>query len=1318
METSIVFNANENVTSAVGAMTASLTGFGAMGATLFTGMISGAVGITKALGGFSWELVQMGANAEALQGKFDIVFGGLAGTVTQQLVDFGQAAGRSKWELMQMAANLQDTLVPMGFARDEAANMSVTLTKLAVDLASFNDISDMEAYQRLQGAIIGNTENLLAFGVVANEATLKQYALNNELWNGEGVLDPLTKAQAIYGMVLSQTTDAQGDAILTAWQFNNTMKAIESVFTELRTEMGMRLIPEFNNFLGIFKSLIPGIQQFGAGFAGVIGNVMGLTYKFINGFVGSLMGMDFKQINEKSGEWGNGLITNFAKGMAEAAKYVIQVLQFIGDVITYWLVPHSPPNLLPDIDVWGERTMTEYIKGWGEADLGLFGSIASTVAEYIKQALPDETELDKLNINNAIMLSRQVVAQNIEAVNQYKDAYFEALSSNNNITQYLAKNIQDLSYYSNKMAEEYQNGTLGNIAPTLEWNEVVEQAISNISEAAGGLTPAYKEYLEVLFSSEYAAQQVALAQEELNQVTQHFSDLLAPLNAELTEINDAKQAIRDQQRLEQLQSVLSDETKTAQEKELAALEIRGMEIEKQIRSVEKEQELATSLAEEKLSAAEAQQKRFEDELKIKQQILSIGQEQNSLFQEQNDLVKSILEEMNKVGESVGKAAKGLGEAGDKLKEALGAAQDFGSAPKGVAVFQETFDQIDTIFEDLNVQSTQLGETWGKIAGSLGDTKAAQGIRFILDVVSDLKTGFDDLVRRAGIFRTLMGSESVLGDLQKVYESVKKIGGLFASGLFSSEGMQGITNVFIATELPKLEEALNNWLDDFARNFKASFGLDISAPIETLKELLGSLFDNALPAIQKFQSIFNTVKNVFNNFLENLQPKLDVISEKFATLTEKLGLNKWQLFNDFINLIGIVVGTVLTTAFLAFMAAIEAVANIVEGVIDIFTILLDNYTEQQVILQQITDSFWAFGEALLNLDFATAWDEFNKLLSGFGELISNNYEVIFDVGVEIVTTIADAIASAWWVVVDAISQAVFGFDSADVGKMWKLIFDDIMNKFNTFMSPFTANFETIKLKFTEVYNTAKTWLVDNFGWLWDEVKEGWDIFIQMLTDFGSWFIEKATEWYNKIVEFAGGFTEAEGTANTTFINIRAYAENFKIKFWEFVENIKGYWNSFKETFRSAYDDTIKPKIEELKTSIVEMWDVIKQKFYDIGMWITGIKDKFVEMVRVVLEKIQPLLDAIELLAGAGEGGNTGGGTNPHPSPRASDASGMSISQSMSDTLPTVKTAFSENDIKQLVKNERNQTWNITFNQQNVEKRNVLEDMQIVKTFMGS
>jgi hypothetical protein len=206
--------------------------------------------------------INLASDVEEMQSKSSIVFGKFRDDVVADLEEFGNAVGRSTFELEGMASSIQDTFVPMGFARGEAAKLSVDLTKLAVDVASFNNASDTETMEAFQSALVGNHETVRRFGVVITEATLKQELLRmgikrtgNEVTNAE-------KVQARLNLILAGTTDAHGDAIRTSESFANKTKKLKAEFMELAKKIGDELLPMAKALVTEFTEALDVVESF------------------------------------------------------------------------------------------------------------------------------------------------------------------------------------------------------------------------------------------------------------------------------------------------------------------------------------------------------------------------------------------------------------------------------------------------------------------------------------------------------------------------------------------------------------------------------------------------------------------------------------------------------------------------------------------------------------------------------------------------------------------------------------------------------------------------------------------------------------------------------------------------------------------------------------------------------------------------------------------------------------------------------------------------------------------------------------------------
>jgi len=211
----------------------------------FGGLVAG--GILLAAGR---QVVQFGAAAiaassrvEEMSSKFSVVFGEAAPQASKALEEFGAAVNRSRYDLQEMSATVQDTFVPLGFSRDVAADMSVTLTKLATDVASFNNSLDVDVMRDFQSAIVGNHETVRKYGIVISEATIKQELAKMGAEGLTGAALEQAKVQARLNLILAGTSDAQGDAARTADSYANVSRGLEAAMLDLKVAIGDGLVP-------------------------------------------------------------------------------------------------------------------------------------------------------------------------------------------------------------------------------------------------------------------------------------------------------------------------------------------------------------------------------------------------------------------------------------------------------------------------------------------------------------------------------------------------------------------------------------------------------------------------------------------------------------------------------------------------------------------------------------------------------------------------------------------------------------------------------------------------------------------------------------------------------------------------------------------------------------------------------------------------------------------------------------------------------------------------------------------------------------------
>lgn len=205
--------------------------------------------------------VGMAGSFNEVKSKFDIVFGDSAPMAEKELGKLAAAMGRSKTDLIGMASGIQDLLVPIGFARDKAADMSVSISQLAVDMASFNNKSDTEVMDDISSALAGSGEVMKKYGIILNEVTLKQ-ELSRMGYKGatEGASEQM-KALARLNIIMAGSSDAHGDAVRTSASLSNQMKRIMGIVTDLAIKIGSVFVPAAEVFAKFFGDQLTAVNE-------------------------------------------------------------------------------------------------------------------------------------------------------------------------------------------------------------------------------------------------------------------------------------------------------------------------------------------------------------------------------------------------------------------------------------------------------------------------------------------------------------------------------------------------------------------------------------------------------------------------------------------------------------------------------------------------------------------------------------------------------------------------------------------------------------------------------------------------------------------------------------------------------------------------------------------------------------------------------------------------------------------------------------------------------------------------------------------------
>jgi hypothetical protein len=245
----------------------------------------GAIFAAKSLLDFSKSALDAAVSAEEAGAAFDTTFGTAAARATLFLEDFANKAGLTVGEAQQLQATLGAVAQGIGFTQEASADLSIELTKIAADVASFSNISAgaEPVLQAFRSALVGEREALKTYGIAITEAEVQSKAFEITAKRNTDELTRQDKALATLALIQSKAAVQIGDLDRTQASFANQSRALNAELRQLREEIGEELIP-------VAAELLPIFREFAFDVAPIL----------INGFAGLAQSVgDFALANER-----------------------------------------------------------------------------------------------------------------------------------------------------------------------------------------------------------------------------------------------------------------------------------------------------------------------------------------------------------------------------------------------------------------------------------------------------------------------------------------------------------------------------------------------------------------------------------------------------------------------------------------------------------------------------------------------------------------------------------------------------------------------------------------------------------------------------------------------------------------------------------------------------------------------------------------------------------------------------------------------------------------------------------------------------------
>lgn len=252
--------------------------------------------------------VDLASQLTEVQNVVDTTFGDMASKVDDftktSIQDFGmseltvkqissrfQALGTSVGITSQQVANgtavankaLMSQNNTLYKTTDSMADMSLNLTRLAGDMASFYDVDQADVAKSLQSIFSGTIAPLRRYGLDLTQATLSEWAMENGL---DANIKSMTQAEKVllrYNYVMANTQAAQGDFAKTANTWANSVRVLKQEFQAWGSIIGSVIINALKPFVQALNKVMLKVISFTRTVADALGAIFGWTIEISGG---------------------------------------------------------------------------------------------------------------------------------------------------------------------------------------------------------------------------------------------------------------------------------------------------------------------------------------------------------------------------------------------------------------------------------------------------------------------------------------------------------------------------------------------------------------------------------------------------------------------------------------------------------------------------------------------------------------------------------------------------------------------------------------------------------------------------------------------------------------------------------------------------------------------------------------------------------------------------------------------------------------------------------------------------------------------------
>lgn len=363
---------------------------------------------------------------------------------------------------IDLSLELTEAMVQFGAATGFGADSLNLIARNLAQIAKFGQVYRRDIYQ------LANAGVDLA-QIVRQELGISIEELNQGLLDGTYIMNDLMRAFVNFAQ--TNFAGAAEDLSKTIVGLQNRLETLKVLVMQdflgpIIEQVTQRLDVLFDAMARVWDTGV--FEVFGQTVADILSAIVGDVDWTIENLSTKIMEfmLWIAETASTMARYGFGMMEAWGWGMLQGAFQAISaVVNFISTAITSLFATHSPPKILPMIDVWGAETIQAWLEGMTRADFGVINRVISPIESALRNIGLEQPEI-----------------------------------------------LGNLQQVTKRLSESLSAGTAD------------ESLFSFIGQIAGPYGSAIKELTRLEFELASAIKAVAEAQEGLNQATKMYED--------------------------------------------------------------------------------------------------------------------------------------------------------------------------------------------------------------------------------------------------------------------------------------------------------------------------------------------------------------------------------------------------------------------------------------------------------------------------------------------------------------------------------------------------------------------------------------------------------------------------------------------------------------------------------------------------------------------------------------------------------------------------------------------------------------------------